>query len=158
MPDRTGFANGTLNPIIYFKRFSDGYVILAPHERGHGPEVARMLFDTRYHKEWEWCEAGTLAEAQRLEKQLIEQGLRERDHMASVVGAEREQIKRQTHSNLYQRLCSSATSEWEKQFIRAWLMLDESKRDKYSQRLKEHNEYLWALQMDSSKKPEDYVS
>ena len=35
------------------------------------------------------------------------------------------------------------------------MQLSESKRDKYAQRLKEHNDYLWALQMDSGTKIED---
>jgi hypothetical protein len=145
----TGFANGTLNPIIYFKRGSDGYVILAPHEKGHGLEVAHMLYDQRYRHEWEWCEAGTLREAQQLEKQLIEQAMREREHQSEVVG------KKQVSSAMYARLVSSSTSAYEKEFIRCWMALSESKRDKYAQRLKEHNDYLWALQMDSGTKIED---
>jgi hypothetical protein len=151
----TGFANGTLNPIIYFKRGSDGYVILAPHEKGHGLEVAHMLYDQRYRHEWQWCEAGTLREAQQLEKQLIEQAMREREHQAEVVGAERENVKKQVSSAMYARLVSSSTSAYEKEFIRCWMALSESKRDKYAQRLKEHNDYLWALQMDSGTKLED---
>ena len=151
----TGFANGTLSPIIYFKRGKDGYVILAPHEKGHGLEVAHRMYEERYRFEWEWCEASTLREAQQLEKQLIDQAMRERGHQAEVVGRERENVKKQVASAMYARLVSSSTSEFEKEFIRGWTLLSESKRDKYAQRLKEHNDYLWALQMDSGTKLED---
>ena len=131
----TGFANGTLNPIVYLKRGTDGYVILAPHEKGHGLEVAHRMYEERYRFEWEWCEASTLREAQQLEKQLIEQAMHEREHQAEVVGRERENVKKQVASAMYARLVSSSTSEFEKEFIRGWMLLSESKRDKYAQRL-----------------------
>jgi hypothetical protein len=156
MPDQTGFARGTLSPIVYFKRGTDGYCILAPIERDKGTEVARMLYERRYKLDWSWEEARSLDEAQDLERKLCEQAMRERQHMIDVDSSVRENVRRQTGQALYQRMVSDATNPFERDFIKCWLQLrDEEKRNKYKQRLREHNDYIFALQMDSGTKVDD---
>jgi hypothetical protein len=155
MSDRTGFCKGTLNPVIYFER-GDGYAILAPQEVGQDLSLARRIYEERYHPQgWEWREAATLQDVDRLQKKLVEQEESRLRKMADVNGFHRERAMAQTASDLRARMCSSATSSFERDFISAYLKMREDKRDKYRDRLMEHNFYLWASAMDSGTKVED---
>ena len=82
MADKTGRALGTLDPVIYFKKIDgpivqagvliENHVILPPVPVGEGPGMARKIWDTRYKKQgYEWCEAGTLAEVQKLQQHMM---------------------------------------------------------------------------------------
>ncbi len=155
MSERTGFCRGTLNPVIYFER-RDGFCILAPQEVGQDLSLARRAYDERYRPQgWEWREAGTLAEVDRLQRRLVEQEEARLRQMADRVGFYRERALAQTAADLRARMCSAATSAYERDFIAAYLQLRTDKRDKYRDRLMEHNFYLWAREMDAGTKVED---
>ncbi len=150
----TGFARGSLSPVIYFER-KDGFCILPPIEVGHGTELARkMLADERY-RGWEWREAGTLAEVDRLQKRLVDQEDKRSEFMAQTVGDRSRAVRDAVADSLRQRMCSSATSAYERDFIGLYLQLREEKRDKYRASLEQHRWYLWAREQDSKTKFED---
>lgn len=113
-----------------------------------------MHADPRY-RGWEWREAGTLAEVDRLQKRLVDQENVRANHMAYTVGDRSRAIKDAVADNLRQRMCSSSTSAFERDFIGLYLKLREDKRDKYRDRLTEHNWYLWAREQNSNTKFED---
>lgn len=150
----TGFARGSLSPVIFFER-KDGFCILPPIEVGHGVELARQLHADPRYRDWEWREAGTLSEVDRLQKRLVDQESKRSEHMAQAVGDRSRAITDAVADNLRQRMCSSATSVFEREFIGLYLKLRDEKRGKYRQRLEEHNWFMWAREMDSKTKFED---
>lgn len=110
-----------------------------------------MVYENKYKREgWEWREAGTLADVDRLQKRLISQEEQRIGGMADRHQSLREDLFRSSGSALRQQMISSGTSEWERGFIRAYLELRDSKRDKYRDSLEHHNYFLWARENDSS--------
>lgn len=159
MSDRTGYACGTLSPIFYLER-SDGYVILPVYDAGC-PEQAKRVYEERYKnhrtEKWEWkATDGTLSAVDALQKRLEAQELRRDSGMLASHTMMREQVRSHVASNLRQRMCSSSTTPYEREFIELYLRLREDPlRDKYRQSL-EHREYfLWARELDSGTKVED---
>lgn len=155
LSDRTGRALGTLDPVIYFENAS-GHILLAPQEIGQGINLPRRLFEERYkHQGYEWREAGTLPEVQRLQKRLVEQEQRILDKQGYVDEARRRRVHAETASSLRQRMASSSCSAWERDFIKYWLELTDSKQEEYTQRFTERNMYLQAVEFNSNHKIED---
>lgn len=154
MPDRTGIANGTLRPCIYFSRIPDMYVILAPMDYERGIELARMVYELRYKQNWVWCEATTLAEIDRLQKRLIAQEARATSEKVELNAIRRDRIFKQTGDALRQQMVSVGTTEFEKEFIRKYFALRE-KRDRYRDTLEHHNNFIWSRENDESKNLED---
>jgi hypothetical protein len=143
-------ALGSLEPIIYFED-RDGQIMLPPTT-----EDARWLYQSKYSKEgWEWKEAGTLAEVDVLQKRLVAEERRrdeataERDDRAGVVKW------RAVGDALRERMISSSTSPYERDFIAAYLQVREDRRERHRQRWLERTSYLWAANMDSGTKPTD---
>lgn len=132
---------GSLQPIIFYVNHQDpahpeGYILLAPYSEFPTP--------AGYSRE----EAGTLPEVDRLQKRLQEQSRREWEAEYECDEAQWVERCERTRGNLYARLASSATSEWDKEFIRNYLQLREEKRDKYKQRFFERTAYLHAREFD----------
>lgn len=159
MSDRTGYARGTLEPIIYFER-QDGYAILPVYDAGR-PEQARRVFDERYKhhatEKWQWRETdGTLSGVDALQKRLVDQEQRRDGAMLESHMMVRERFRKSVADSLYSRMTSAATSEFEKEFIRLYLDLrDDKKRDKYRTQLEHRNHFLWARENMSGTKVED---
>lgn len=155
MADRTGRALGTLDPVIYFKD-SKGHIVMPPMEIGQGPALAHRCFEERYKdKGYEWCEAGTLHEVDRLQKQLVAQESRIRADQGQRMDDVREAVRRETAGNLRQRMQSSSCTPYEREFIQLWLAMDEDKRKVFTQRWTERNDYIWAREFNSKSKIED---
>jgi hypothetical protein len=81
----------------------------------------------------------------RLQATLLEQERREWEREAindeMIMGARQREIV----DRLRQRMCSSSTTPYERDFIAAYLQLREEKRDKYRQRFSERIAYLNVL-------------
>ena len=156
MSDRTGIAKGSLRPVIYFQNAA-GQIILPP-ESIDEPGIARMVYERKYSREgWQWCEAGTLAEVDQLQKRLIAQEERRVEKMVRVDSEMREQMFQYSSDVLRQRMVSSDTTPWERDYIKAYLALHEQKRAEYRDALTHHNFYLWAREQDESTKVEDHL-
>jgi hypothetical protein len=159
MSDRTGYKHGTLEPIIYFER-SDSYAILPVYDAGC-PEQARRVFNERYKnhatERWQWRETdGTLSAVDALQKRLVDQEERRDGAMIEAHAMVRERWRKQVSDSLRARMCSSATSPFEREFIEIYLTLREEKtRDKYRQQLEHRNHYLWLRENNSTTKVED---
>lgn len=148
--DKTGRAMGTLDPVIYFQN-SAGHILLPPVEVGKGPGLARMIFERRYKSQgYQWMEAGTLHDVERLQTRLIEQETEILKKQGYRMDAAREACRKSTSANLRRRMASSDCSPYEREFIELWLQMDEEKRKKYTQRFTERNMYLTALEFDSN--------
>ncbi len=154
MSDRTGIARGTLSSPIYFER-SDGQIDIPVYEAGH-PEIARKVFESaryKYHptEKWEWREdCHSLSDIDRLNDRLVEQEVRQNEAMYGSHMQLREMVRARVASSLRQKMCSSSTSPYEREFIAAYLALrDQKQRDKYGQALLHRNYFLMAREYDS---------
>lgn len=155
MSAMTGRAAGSLSPIIYFER-ADGKIDLPVFETGH-PEMARQVFEShryKYHpvEKWEYRETGTqISDIRAFQKRLVDQENRIAESMKCNHQMMRERVRKDIASSLYQQLQSSDISEYNKDFIRHYLLLREEKdRDKYGQAFEHRQAYLWALENDSN--------
>jgi hypothetical protein len=127
---------GTVAPVIYF-RYPNGHLTLAPFSDCPTPDGAI--------KE----EADTLPAIDKLvdilRRQEYEQAEKEMLRDMNVFKQREQAIT----DRIYARLASSATSEYEKQFLRYYLPLrDERKRILYRQRFLEAQWYLHAREND----------
>lgn len=150
MSDRTGYALGRLNPILYYQR-ENGEIAMPPTT-----EDALYFYEKRFkHQGWMLKEAGTLAEVDDLQKRLVEQERRKLEYAAARDEAVSAHLWRQTGDSLRQRMMSSSTTAYEREFIELYLQLREDKREKHRQRFLETEMYLWAREYDSGTKPTD---
>src|SRR5580704_17495477 len=102
-------------------------------------------------------EANTLAEVDRLQRRLQQQTyercqrelLRDEDAFAEA----RERVR----SDLTTKLASAATSEYEREFLRAYIQLREEKRDKYRQRFACDVAYLEMRENDRPRNAEEIL-
>jgi hypothetical protein len=152
--DRTGRALGTLRPVIYLEDAA-GHLLLLPEEIGQGQATARELYQRYKARGYEWREAGTLEEVDELQGRLTRQEQLILDHRAKVADDHRERVRRRVASNLRQQMMSSACTPYERDFIQAWLMLEDNKREQFTQRWNHRQMYLWAREMDESTRVED---
>jgi hypothetical protein len=126
---------GTLTPVIYF-RDANGHILLAPYSAFPTPEG--------YVRE----EADTLPKIDKLTDMMREQERqllrRERMHEDALTGEARKRV----YDRLTERLISSKTSEYEKDFIRAYLLLREERRERFHAKYEEFNAYFHAREFD----------
>lgn len=139
---------GCVEPVIYFTNRRDpahppGYVMLAPYTSYATPEG------------YERNGAETLAEIDKLQKTLQEQ---EYLRLVGELADDESRLlsaRSRVRDDLYTRMTSGATSEYEKEFIRGYLQLRDEKRARYHQRYLEYTLYLHAREMDTGKRRVD---
>jgi hypothetical protein len=136
---------GTLSPIVYFVNSTGddrdlnhpaGYIMLAPYS-----EFATPHGYLREH-------AGTIREVWALQKRLQDQEREGWEREAQANRALTEDRRREIRDRLYARMCSSSTSEYDREFIRLWLELREEKHDKYDRLFTQRNAYLYVAEND----------
>jgi hypothetical protein len=134
---------GTVAPLVYF-RYPNGHLTLAPFSSCPTPEGSiREEVDTL---------AGIDKVVDVLRRQEYEQAEREMIRDMNVF-KEREMA---ILDRIYARIASSATSEYEKEFLRYYLPLrDERKRQTYRQRFLEAQWVLYARENDLGKREAD---
>jgi len=153
--DRTGRALGTLRAVIYLED-GRGHILLLPEETGQGQAVARRLYEERYKAQgYEWREAGTLDEVDRLQTRLVEQEQVKMDGWAERMLGIREKVFAEVGSNLRQRMVSADCTPYERDFIETWLRIREDKRKSFTAAWNHRQQYLWAREMDESTRVED---
>ena len=100
-------------------------------------------------------EANTLDEVDRLQKalqrQTYERQHREWEHDEQAWAAARQRVIDSLHATL----ASSATTEYEREFIRAYIQLREEKRAKYRQRFICDRAFLEMREMDKPRNAEE---
>lgn len=142
---------GQIEPVFYFVNGAStahppGYILLAPYTGGGDrcecptPEGYRLEY------------ADTLADVDKLERilqlQEREEAEREGQREVEMLEARRKAIR----DRIYQKIASSETDEWNKEFYRLYLQLsDERKKTMYRQRFLERQSYLWARHNDTPK-------
>ena len=127
---------GTVAPVVYF-RYPSGHLTLAPFTACPTPDGAIRE------------EADTLSQIDRLvdtlRKQEYESSQREMQHDMNQFAT----IERSIRDRIYQRMTSSSTSEYEKEFLRLYMQLrDERKRELYRQRFLEAQWFLHSREFD----------
>jgi len=140
-------AMGTLRPIVYFENRKDptkplGYVMISPETNTLNYYVPEG---------YETMEAGTLAEVTKLQKRLEQQEFDERDVELEAYKNQYAEERKQKRANLVKLMLSSDTSEYDRQFIEAYLQVREDRRAKYEQRFSERHAYLNILAFDEGK-------
>jgi hypothetical protein len=135
---------GSLSPIIYFEN-SAGDISLPPTT-----EDALRLKSEMSGRGYNLCEAGTLSEVDRLQKRLQEQELNARHAELERDEVSRGVIRAGVRQRLLDRLVSSSTGEYEKEFIKAYLMLREEKREHWRRRFLGDVCYLTVREFDSA--------
>ena len=141
--ERTGYALGTLSPTIYFENAAGEIALPANLEMAQAAKPKMEALG------WMWKEATTLAEVDRLQQRLIDLEAEKLAPHLRNHEAMRAELRRQTGSNLRQKMMSGSTSQWEKDFIAAYLELREERRDKYRESFSHHQQFLWAREMDA---------
>jgi hypothetical protein len=100
-------------------------------------------------------EANTLEEVDRLQKELQEltyrRQQRELEHDDATWAAARQSVI----DSLHRTLASSATTNYEREFIRSYIQLREEKREKYRQRFTCDRAFLEMREMDRPRNPEE---
>ena len=130
---------GTLN-VIYFVHADNKRITLAPY----------TSFPTPYNHTREV--ANTLGEVSVLQRRLQEQERRDMEREYIQSESKMEALSQVIRDRLYARMASSATTEYERDYIRAWLELkDEKKRARYAEIFHLRQHYLWALEFDSAR-------
>jgi len=149
MPDKTGYAFRRLRPVIYLEN-SSGHLLLLPEEIGKGTELARKIYEERYRAQgYEWCEAGTLDDVDKLQQRLAAQERAILQQQADRVGNVNAAAHKRTASSLYNRLTSAGVSQMEKDMIRAWLDLQNDKKCKWQGAVEQTDMYIWAREQDA---------
>jgi hypothetical protein len=102
-------------------------------------------------------EANTLAEVDRLQKRLqqatYERCQRELQRDEEAFAESRERVR----SSLAARIASSATTEYEKEFLRGYIQLREERREKYRQRFACDRAYLEMRENDRPRNAEELL-
>jgi hypothetical protein len=100
---------------------------------------------------YEVMEAGTLAEVTKLQKRLEQQEFDERDIEVENYKQQFAEARKEKREALVKMMMSSDTSEYDRNFIEAYLQIREERREKYEQRFAERTAYLNVLAFDESK-------
>ena len=135
---------GSLSPMIYFINVRDstqrqGYIMMAAYSAMPTPEG------------WRREEACTLRECYALQKRLQDQEIAEwRAEASNDVEKLRERFK-VTRDKMMLRMASSSTSTYDREFMQAYLQLQESKLEKHERNFECRNAYLRALEYDTPK-------
>ena len=157
--NRTGFALGRLNPIVYYEN-ADGQIILPPttaDARYFYSQAKDAQGQTYREKGFEFREADTLAAVDELQRRLTEAELRRLGQEADRDDRLTAMAWKQRGSDLRARMISANTSPYERDFIDAYLQLREEKRAKHRQRFMETTMYLEAREMDSGHHATDRI-
>ena len=110
-------------PAVIFFEYPNGHVTLAAFSDQRTPENA-----IRH-------EADTLAQVDRLEKRLRDQEMQAAEQEIAYEDATYERKRQEIRDRIYQRMCSSNISPFEREFLGLYLQLrDERKKEKYRQR------------------------
>ncbi len=137
------YALGRLNPIVYFIN-SRGEISLPP-----STEAAMYMKDRMRAKGWEIQEADTLDKIDRLQTTMQNQAraANERNLMreeGALAG-----IRKSVRDRLVARMTSSETTPYEREFIQAYLMTRDDKREEYRKRFMQDQCYFEAREMNS---------
>jgi hypothetical protein len=146
---------GTIEPVWFFINGTDpahppGYILLAPYTGGSGSDRCSCPTPAGYRLEY----ADTLAAVDKLERilqhQEYEAAQREGQRDMELLETKRKELR----DRIYQRIASSETDEWNKEFLRLYLQLsDDRKKKLYAQRFLERESFLWARHNDIGDRP-----
>lgn len=138
---------GCIEPVFYFVNGSDpnhptGYIILAPYTGGG--DRCECPTPPGYRQEY----ADTLAQVDILEKKLYQQEYeekcKEQERDMSLIAPHLARVR----DNLYNRMISGATTQWEKDCIRVYMDLRSDKRKKAQEAHLQFTSYMWARHND----------
>lgn len=171
--NRTGYKLGSLSPTIWWEKMNgivyvhgcaiERHILIPPTEIGDGGALARHLYEDNsipgrpsYKDQgYQWREADTLGKVQELQRRWIEQEMKVRRHMGQRDHTVRQHVHAEVASRLRQKMASSSTTPWERDFIKYWLDLRESKQDEYTKKWEDMHFYSQALEFDSTHRLED---
>lgn len=147
------YSLGQLNPICYFEN-SRGVIALPP-----STQYGKAVQDRMKGRGFEIKYAGTLAEVDHLQKRMIQQEYQQQQRAIENDERMGARVHASVASRLYQRMLSSETSDYEKEFIRTYLRVREDKREKHRKKFELDQMYFEAREFDSnSKHMQDVVS
>jgi hypothetical protein len=157
--NRTGYAIGRLNPIIYFED-AQGNIAMPPSTAD-----ARWIYNeardaqglTYKDRKYEWREAGTLNEVDKLQARLTELKMRELRDASERDERIQDALWKEIGGRLRARMVNRDCTPYERDFIDGYLQLKPAKRAKHRQRFLETTMYLEAREMDSSSHATDRI-
>ena len=157
LTDKTGMAQGSLRPIIYFENES-GLKLLAPYDKDK-PEIARWIFEKHFKTlGFMWREASTWGEWKKLQKDLVNQELREAEKRREHFREAYDVARRHSTDVLMRRRQDPDCSPFERDAIDYWVSQRERKATELEKKLFAANRYLWAVEQDSQTKIEDRIA
>jgi hypothetical protein len=117
----------------------EGYLMLAPYTACPTP------------RGWSREEACTLRDVYKLQARIQEQEVEDwKREGARDIDLLRQKFEL-TRDRMLTRMASSSTSAYDRDFMRAYLQLQEAKLAKHEARFECRNAYLWSLEMDAPK-------
>lgn len=138
------YSLGQLNPIVYFEN-KLGVIALPP-----STEYAQAIKDRMRDRGFELRYAGTLADVDKLQKRMQDQEYRQRQREVENDQRLASHVRASIASRLYQRMISSGTPDYEKEFIRIYLRTREDKRAQHAKRFEQDQMYFEAREFDST--------
>lgn len=158
---RTGRAPGQIDGPDYFQHHETGHIMLPPGDSTDPNTLRRAVYqiknDSRY-RDYEYRKVTTLSELDELTKRMVLQEAQAREKEGQYEAKALAQWEKSFKDKIYQKLASSSTSEYEKEFLRLWLQLrDEKKKKAYAQRFLEHQCFFVQREMDSARTLSDKV-
>lgn len=139
---------GTLTPVVYFvahrdPRHPEGYIMLAAYSAQPTPPG--------YSREY----ADTLDAVDKLQKRLQEQTRQEFESEREAIEAAGGSVRALIRDRLMAKLASSSTSEHDKDFIRAWLVVREDRRAEFARHFEMRNYVIHARENNLGKRRAD---
>lgn len=119
-------ALGTLEPVTYFEHHITGEIAIPPTD-----EMAQAVKKVMESRGFNYREACSLHEIDALQKKITEFEHRKADQLKEADEERYKRLKGSAYHRLIDRMTSSRTSPFERDFIRNYLMAKEAKRAKW---------------------------
>ena len=143
----TGYKFGTLNPVVYYENV-EGRILLPPTTQ----DALWMRGEMR-RRGFEYREADTLDKIDKLQKRMQQQEYdrlerdNERDERKYAF------VRAAIRSSLRSRMISKGTSDFEKGFIKDYLVLKEHQKSNWRSKFEHRAECMFTLREYDSTKP-----
>lgn len=124
----TNYSMGQLDPIVYFQN-REGEIWLPP-----STQQALAVKDQMRARGFELKEANSLDKIDRLQKELQDWEYRKKERDCERLDTLRAEVRRGVRDRLVAKMVSSSTTPYERDFIQAYLMLSDDKRDHFRKR------------------------
>jgi hypothetical protein len=134
------YALGTLKPIPYFENVNTGEIAIPPSD-----ESVNFCRDGMYRHGYVLKEARTLREIDKLQHQIQDFEYRQSQEQMERDSTFMARVRSSVRQRLLDRMVSSSTHPWERDFIKTYLMVRDEKREHWQKEFNLHRDCYFAL-------------